>query len=96
MDEDDGSRDISHQIHDLQLLLLAISQGLMSGQNFDLLQGLLALTLQLHGPAIRRHKCLQAPAAEVQAMLKRVWSQRLDPLLQGTRCMLSFLSGSAF
>ena len=89
-----GKQQIQKQVHDLVLLLDLMSAGLASGSSFDLLQGVLALALQLHGPTIRKHARLRLHAAALHSALTQVWGQRLDPTLHGTRCMLGFLSGS--
>ena len=94
MVEGSSKRLIREQIDDLVLLLDLMSAGMANGQNFDLLQGVLALALQVHGPTIQRSSRLRIHAGALQSAIKRVWDERLNPLLQGSQCMLGFLSGT--
>lgn len=94
MVEGGDRRLVRRQLKDLVLLLDLMSATLTAGTNFDLLQGVLALTLQLHGPTLSRHARLRMHAAALRTALDKVWARRLEPLLQGTRCMLGYLNGS--
>ncbi|KAK9786275.1 hypothetical protein WJX73_004830 [Symbiochloris irregularis] len=90
----DEEEELQQETDDIALLLQFMAAALEAGQSFDLIQGLLALTLQLHGPLIQGQARLLACAEALKATLQQVWGERLDPLLQSTRCMIGFLAGT--
>lgn len=64
--------ELQQEVEDIALLLQFMSTALEAGQSFDLIQGVLALTLQLHGPVIRGHARLLACAEGLKATLQKV------------------------
>lgn len=77
-------------VEDLDLLLEFLEAQTSSNVNFEFVQALLRVTLQLHGDAIARQGVLRQRAERVRARLGSSW-RRMDELLQGTRCMLGLL-----
>ena len=78
---------------DLRLFFACLQAAVRSNADFEFVQGLLRLALQLHGAALMADPELAAVAASMQHDVQRVWA-RLDGALSSARCMLGFLSGS--
>jgi U3 small nucleolar RNA-associated protein 21 len=85
-DQAEGVRDLAALL-DFLTCQLQPSDGVVA--NFEFCQGLIQLALQVHGDSIMQHAELLAPARQLQAALKPAW-QRVDGLMQGVRCMLSY------
>ncbi|KAL3149179.1 hypothetical protein ABBQ32_002010 [Trebouxia sp. C0010 RCD-2024] len=73
----------------LTSLLRMVKSELASNSNFEFIQAVLKLLLQIHGDVIMQQPDLQQQAKEVQVVLANAWS-RIDQLLQSSRCMLGF------
>ncbi|KAL0035116.1 hypothetical protein WJX79_001452 [Trebouxia sp. C0005] len=70
-------------------LLIMVKSELESNSNFEFIQAVLKLLLQIHGDTIMQQPDLQHKAQDVQRVLAKGWS-RIDQLLQSARCMLGF------
>ena len=68
------AQDDHRQTQDLTLLLEFLRSALKAGRSFDLVQGLLALVLQLHGATIQQNASLLAHACTLQSALQQVRS----------------------
>ena len=80
-------------LEDLRCLFACLQAAVHQTENFEFVQGLLRLALQVHGQSIAADADLAASASSMQAQLGKVWG-RLDDAMARTRCMLGFLSGS--
>lgn len=74
----------------LALLLQFLEEETATHTNFEFVQALLRVTLQVHGETIVEHAELRERAQRAQQRLAATW-RRLDGLLQSTRCMVGFL-----
>jgi hypothetical protein len=63
-------------------------------RNFELLQSVLHLFLQIHGEYVAAQPALKAKAAALKAHLAAAWG-KLDVMIQDARCMVSFFAGQS-
>ena len=80
-------------LEDLRCLFRCLQAAVKGTGNFEFVQGLLRLALQVHGQSVAADAELAASASSMQQQLSTVWG-RLDDAMARTRCMLGFLSGS--
>ncbi|BDA46919.1 probable guanine nucleotide-binding protein subunit beta-like protein at C-terminar half [Coccomyxa sp. Obi] len=78
------------ELQDLCRLLDFLAVELAANRNFEFMQALLRLTLQVHGEAIVQEPRLRKRAVKLEALVRTTWG-RMDDLFQSTRSTLSFL-----
>ena len=78
------------ELDDLALLLQFLEEETGGQRNFEFVQALLRVTLQVHGETIAGHAGLAEVASLAQERLGAAW-RRLDGLMQSVRCMVGFL-----
>lgn len=85
------------EVDDVQILLKFVGSALVSRTNFEYLQAILHVALQIHGDLIMQHASLRQQARLLQQQLSSTWSN-VEQMLQRTQCMAEFfgsLHGSA-
>lgn len=78
------------ELEELALLLSFLEEETGSNRNFEFVQALLRVVLQVHGDVIAEHAELAECAQRTQQRLAATW-RRLDGLMQSVRCMVGFL-----
>lgn len=78
------------EVQDVALLLSFLEDEVAANRNFEFMQALLRVTLQVHGETLAASPELQEAAQRTQQRLAATW-QRLDGLLQSCRCMVGLL-----
>jgi U3 small nucleolar RNA-associated protein 21 len=76
-------------VQDLRRLLDYVDDEVAANRNFEFLQALLRVVLQLHGDSIIQSASLRQRAESIRGQLRATWS-RVDGLLQNVRCMVGF------
>ncbi|KAL7170041.1 hypothetical protein ACSBR2_034983 [Camellia fascicularis] len=94
-DDDEQELDKRPEFHSIELLLDYFIHEISCRNNFEFIQALIRLFLQIHGETIRRQPKLQDKAQKLLDIQRAVW-QRIDRLFQSARCMVTFLSDSQF
>ncbi|EIE21950.1 WD40 repeat-like protein [Coccomyxa subellipsoidea C-169] len=78
------------ELQDLCRLLDFLTVELAANRNYEFMQALLRLTLQVHGEAIVQETKLRKRAVKLEEIVRNQWG-RMDDLFQTTRSTLSFL-----
>jgi hypothetical protein len=86
--------DMAEGVNDIRSLLTFLTAQLMGGAdgapaNFEFVQGLTQLALQVHGDTIMSHAALLEVAQALRSALRPAW-KRVDGMLQDVRCMVSY------
>ena len=85
------------ELQDIATLMVFLGSTLESKTNFEFIQAILHVTLQIHGDTIMQHAQLRQQAQLVHQQLSNAWSN-VEHSLQRTLCMAEFfgsLHGSA-
>lgn len=77
------------EVEDVRQLLLYLLAELSANRNYEFVQALLKLVLQVHGSCLLQHQALRDLALKLQAAVRSSWG-RLDSLLQQVRCMVNY------
>ncbi|KAK9819682.1 hypothetical protein WJX72_001066 [[Myrmecia] bisecta] len=79
----------AEDLEDLGRLLDCITAEVAANRNFEFMQALLRVVLQIHADTIMAQQPLRQRAEQLEAKLKATWT-RVEDLLQNVRCMTSF------
>ena len=77
------------EIDDVGRLLQFLGCALGSKTNFEYLQAILHVALQIHGDVIMQHATLRQKAQLLHQQLSSTWSN-VEHMLQQTQCMAEF------
>ncbi|XP_024544156.1 WD repeat-containing protein 36 [Selaginella moellendorffii] len=83
------------QIRDIGSLIDFLIKATSLNRDFDFVQAVMLLVLRIHGESILTYSQLRDKAETLREVQSSTW-KRLDELLQKNRCIVSFLSNSAY
>ncbi len=78
------------ELADIGTLLNLIIHETDANRNFEFVQALLRVLLQVHGSTLMQDQHLHAKCKKLLQVLKGTWGQ-LDGLMQKVRCMVGFV-----
>lgn len=78
------------ELADIGTLLNLIIHETDANRNFEFVQALLRVLLQVHGSTLMQDQHLHAKCKQLLQVLKGTWGQ-LDGLMQKVRCMVGFV-----
>ncbi len=81
------------EIQDVQTLLEFLGAAIASNTNFEFVQAILHVTLQIHGDCIMQQPQLRQQAKQLNQQLTAAWCN-VEQMLQRTQCMAEFFGSS--
>ena len=78
------------ELADIGILLDLILHEMKANRNFEFVQALLRVLLQVHGSTLMQDQHLHAKCEQLCQVLKGTWGQ-LDGLMQKVRCIVGFV-----
>ena len=77
------------ELQDIETLMTFLGTGLESKTNFEYIQAILHVALQIHGDMIMQHESLRERAQKLHQQLSDSWSG-VEHMLQRTQCIAEF------